>query len=331
MARCFRTRGLDRKRCAPAHFLVFAAAFGIFFTPGWRTASAQFPTARPSPASIFARPAATPAGPPREVPLVEKKWEDLANHHVSSPGQKALALNPDKWKHAETPNFILHYRRITEAQKVAREIEYDIWFIARTLGAKPESYAKRSHVFVFEDEEEWRQFLASTEAPSWFGSFARGDELFLNVRRMSTTGRFDSYLLAHETTHAVVSRLYPRRDWPLWLNEGFAEYMAGASVAARKNQTLKRHQQTLEGADLPLETLIAMQEYPGTTEEVARLYRTSEKLIRFLMSEGTNAQFIGWLNRILAGTDFEAAVLAEYGGRFKDFETFKKKLERFDK
>jgi hypothetical protein len=331
MARSFRINGLLREICAPAPLLVFTAAFSIFSTFGWDTAAAQFPTARPSPGSIFAKPAATPAGPPREVPLVEKKWDDLSNHDVSSPGQKALALNRDKWKHAETPNFILHYRRITEAQKVAREIEYDIWFIARTLGAKPESYAKHSHVFVFEDEEEWRQFLASTEAPPWSGSFARGDELFLNVRRMNMTGRFDSYLLAHETTHAVVARLYPGREWPLWLNEGFAEYMAGASVAARKNQTLKRHQQTLEGADLPIETLIGMQNYPGSSEEVARLYRTSEKLIRFLMSEGTNAQFTGWLKRILEGADFQTAVLAEYGGRFRDFETFKKKLERFDK
>jgi hypothetical protein len=40
-------------------------------------------------------------------------------------------------------------------------------------------------------------------------SLALGDELFLNVREQ--TGAFDSETVAHETTHAVVARIYGRR------------------------------------------------------------------------------------------------------------------------
>src|SRR2546423_1249603 len=97
--------------------------------------------------------------PPREVPLVEKKWDDLANHDVSANGTLALAMAPQKWKHAETDHFIIHFRRATEAHKVAREIEYDIWFVAKSLGAKPEQYKRKSHVYVFEDDPEWETFL----------------------------------------------------------------------------------------------------------------------------------------------------------------------------
>ena len=47
------------------------------------------------------------------------------------------------------------------------------------------------------------------------------DDLFLDVR--AAQGGFDSQTLAHETTHAIVARIYGGRRWPLWLNEGFAE------------------------------------------------------------------------------------------------------------
>lgn len=33
---------------------------------------------------------------------------------------------------------------------------------------------------------------------------------------------------AHETTHAVVARIYRRQRWPVWLGEGFAEYVGAA-------------------------------------------------------------------------------------------------------
>jgi len=37
---------------------------------------------------------------------------------------------------------------MTEAHKVAREIEYDIWFIAKALGAGKEQYQRKSHVYI---------------------------------------------------------------------------------------------------------------------------------------------------------------------------------------
>jgi len=53
------------------------------------------------------------------------------------------------------------------------------------------------------------------------------DDLFLNVH--GTGKGFESHTLAHETTHAVVARIYRNRRWPVWLSEGFADYVADAS------------------------------------------------------------------------------------------------------
>jgi hypothetical protein len=288
--------------------------------------------ATPAPGAAAGRP--TPSAAPlgdgsREVRLVEKKWEELPNQQVSAEGKVALQIDPTKWRHAETENFLIHYRRLTEAQKVAREVEFDLAFVATTLGATKERYTRKSHVYVFEDEEEWSTFIGKTGMPSWAASFAYGDELFLNVRRANDTGRFDSQTLAHEATHAVVARLFPRTRWPLWLSEGFAEYMGSASVAARKGQSVKRHQTRLQMAEMPLATMEQMLVYPSDPVEVAQLYQTSEKFVRFLMSELPPDRITKFIDAVLQGRGMQAAVLEVYGDKLKDWAAFEKRYERF--
>jgi hypothetical protein len=159
-------------------------------------------------------------------------------------------------------------------------------------------------------------------------SFAYGDELFLNVRGKDG-GPFDSQTLAHETTHAVIARIYQNRRWPLWLNEGFSEYMGAAAVAERKNQTLKRLQKPLELADMPLEQLVALQVYPAEPEDIGRLYQTGEKLVRFLMSNGTPAQFTALANALVDGGTLPEAVAAHYPGKFADYAAFEKEFKKY--
>lgn len=329
-----------------SHFLFSLCLLGLALA-----ARGQAPTATPRPSFTSPTPApagtkpwpfskgatpaaATNAAPAREVPLIEKKLEELSNREVSADGQKALAINAAKWKHAETDNFILHYRRVTEAQKVAREVEYDLWFVATTLGAGKDRYAMKSHVFVFEDEDEWKQFLGASSNPmKWAVSFAHGDDLYLNVRGSgnSGSGSFDSHTLAHETTHAVVARLYPRARWPLWLNEGFAEYMGGASVAARKGQSGKRYERDLKMADMSLPTLEGLTEYPSSEAQIHALYQTSEKFVRFLMSEAPKDRLAKFIDAELAGKGMKDGVLEIYADKFKDWDAFMKRFERFSK
>ena len=318
---------------------------GALAAPGQVTPATPRPFfTQPTPAPAGAKPwpfstgagaaAGTNAPPARDVPLVEKKLEELSNRDVSADGQKALAINAAKWKHAETDNFILHYRRATEAQKVVREVEYDLWFVATTLGAGKDRYAMKSHVFVFEDNDEWKQFLSVSSNPNkWAVSFAHGDDLYLNVRGSgnSGSGSFDSHTTAHETTHAVVARLYPRARWPLWLNEGFAEYMGGASVAARKGQSAKRYERDLQKADMALTTLESLTSYPSGDDQVHALYQTSEKFVRFLMTEAPKDRIAKFVETVLAGKGMKDGVLEIYGDKFKDWDAFMKRFERFSK
>jgi len=270
--------------------------------------------------------------PPRDIPLVEKKWGELSDQQIGNYGTIALAIKPDKWKHAETDNYILHFRRFTEARKVAREVEYDLWFVATSLGATPDQYARKSHVFIFEDQAEWNLFISKLDVPVWFQSFAHSEGLFLNVRQQN--GIMDSQILAHETTHAVVSRIYRTRHaghWPLWLNEGFAEYMGAASVATRSHVPLATKERDLQHASIPLDTLEKTTQYPENPMKVGEFYQSSEKLVRLLMTKSPKERFPKFIDAMLDGKSLPDAVLEIYGDQYKDFDTFEKKYQVFTK
>lgn len=269
-----------------------------------------------------------PFQPPRETPLVEIATDKVPTEGVSEKGAIALKIFPNKWKTAETPNFYIHFRRATEARKVAREVEYNLAFVAQQLGATPAQYARKSHVYVFEDASEWSTFVDKTQVPEWTASFAYGDELFLNVRGKDAGG-FDSQTLAHETTHAVISRIYGQRRWPLFLNEGFAEYMGSAAIAGRKNQTLKRFQNKLETADMSLTELVQLESYPDNLSDVARLYQTGEKFVRFLMSVGKPPQFVAFADALSNGQTVENAIAANYHEAFPTFAKFQEAFAKY--
>lgn len=264
----------------------------------------------------------------QEVELVEKP--QLAGMQMTKYGAIALAIEPKKWKHAETKNFYLHYRRVTEAKKVARETEFYAEFLIDFLGAKPEAGAGKSNVFVFEDDDEWKSFAHDAGVPEWTGSFALGDELYLNIRE-SREGRFNSHTLAHETAHAVIARLYPRVRLPLWLNEGFAEYVAGVAMAARKGQYTKGNQRRLEMADLPIAALQQLNAYPPDPVEVARLYQTSEKVVRVLVNEHGKERFAKMVNAMAMDIAFEVAFKAAYGDLYPDLDSLQKKVDSYRK
>lgn len=244
-------------------------------------------------------------------------------------GTQALSIKPEKWRHAETENFIVHFQRVTEAKIVVREIEYDLWYVATTLGANKEQYRKKSHVFVFEDEKQWKDFLKLLHGSEWMGSFALHDELFLSVRNMQRGGLFNSNTLAHETTHAVVARLYPTERWPVWLSEGFAENMGNASVASHNHEQLKKYQRNLNNGNMTLDELFAVQKYPDSVWEVDRLYQSSEMFVRYLLNELPKDRFHRYVSEILATNDPKQSLVSVYGDKIKDFETFKKKYDAF--
>ena len=265
------------------------------------------------------------------IQFEQKPWEALTNHDVGPEGDMALSIRPNAWLHGETPNWILHYRRITEAKRVALEIDFHIGFVAKALGATPEQIAHKANVFIFEDDKDWKEFMSKVTAVSpvspWAASFATGQNLFLNVRN-GQTGTFDSQTLAHETTHAVVARIYPDKHCPLWLNEGFAEAMSGESVGARMGQYNPRLLQRFNAALLTPEQLVAMETYPSEMTAVWQLYQSAEKLVRFIRTDAPKERFPELFKALVNGEPLAAAIPRIYPDRYPTYDGFKQRYVR---
>ncbi len=268
--------------------------------------------------------------PPRNVAVEKLDWEELSDTNISKFGKVALAVDRDQWNHAETDNFVLHFRRITEARKVARELEFVLWFAAKKLHASPDDYQRKSHAYIFEDEQEWKQFVTETGLPEWSNSVAVGDDLFLNVRYAGSSRRFDSNTLAHEATHAAVARIFQGQRWPLWLNEGFAEFMAAAGVAERKNHTLGRYLQPLPNAVFSLEQLQNSEFYPTSHTAISQFYQSSERVVRFMMLELPEERFRRFVDSLISNGQMEAAVMEVYKDIVKNYEEFYERLSEYE-
>ena len=323
------------RRNSPSFLRTAAAGAAIAFlfsiplraqspSPAW-----PFPSRSPGNAAAQT-PATSPVRstrPPYDVPLRQESWDQLPNREISAAGEKALALRPTQWRQGETDNFIIHYRSMGDALQVVREIEFDLWYVAQSLGAVPEQYARKSHVYVFRDEKEWQNFLEGTHAPDWVHSFAIRDDLFLDLR--AAEGGFDSQPLAHETTHAIIARIYGRRRWPLWLNEGFAEYMGEASVAARNSRSARSNQRKLHFTQMTVAELTATGRYPADLDEVARLYETSAKFVRYLCHQYPKELFPKFVDRVVDGEPVTTALVEIYENDFSDMAEFEKRFSRF--
>jgi len=292
----------------------------------------DWPFPQPSPAAAPNRTSPSSPGisnstpPPLGAPMRQKTWETIANRDTSLLGNQALAMNPRGWYHGETENFVLHYRNFSDALQIAREIEFDLWYVARTLGATREQYARKSHVYVFQDDSEWRAFVKEVHHPAaWSHSFAVNDELFLNIH--GTGMGFESHTLAHETTHAVIARIYRNARWPLWLNEGFADYMADACGAVRRGLSPGANPRNLRDATMTLTELIAVSRYPEDHASVARLYDTGTKFVRYLFAKYPAELFPKFVNRLLDGSPAPTALLEIYGDEFRDLQAFDKRFQ----
>jgi hypothetical protein len=287
--------------------------------------------AQRSPTGAFAVGAHQPPPPPRSTPpplgapMRQKSWNTIANRETSLLGGQALGINARGWYHGETENFILHYRNFSDALQIAREIEFDLWYVAKTLGATKEQYARKSHVYVFQDDKEWRGFVTEAHQRAWSHSFALQDELFLNVH--GTGSGFESHTLAHETTHAVVARIYGKRRWPLWLNEGFADYMADACGAARRGLAPDANPRNLRSATMTLTELIAVSGYPEDEPSIAQLYDTGTKFVRYLFAKYPAELFSRFVDRMLDGGAAQLALVEVYGDEFRDLTAFDKRFQ----
>jgi hypothetical protein len=99
------------------------------------------------------------------------------------------------------------------------------------IGARP----RVIKVVVAASERDFMQEMARVDGPRWASGLAVPSLGLIILRSPKQLTRPEDFtpLLVHEMTHLYLSAALPRREHPLWLEEGMAMYAAGESSLER--------------------------------------------------------------------------------------------------
>ncbi len=249
--------------------------------------------------------------------LPELSLSEVSAQDANPLAAKALAIHAEDWKHGETDHFIYHFVHSYVATPISVEAEFHFRVTLKELGraALPAETAK-SHIYIFENPEDWRVFQSNAQLEPWTGGIHSRGSLFI-VR--DPAFKFADHSLGHEVVHLMLYRLY-ERPLPRWIDEGFAEYASKIAHASyqRARHYAARPRWTSLARDrfIPLSRLITM-DYPSDPAEVEIFYGESERLVRYLIT-CDRAHFLALLDDLGRGGTFDTALPRHYGASFSD-------------
>lgn len=245
--------------------------------------------------------------------LPEIAFAQLSQLDPNPLGEKALAIHPAQWKHGETEHFIYHFVHGYVATPISVEAEFYYRVVAKELEREQPPGDTKSHIYIFEQPEDWQEFQSSAALEPWTGGIQSKGSLFI-VRNPAF--KFSDNSLGHEIAHLMLHRFYTD-GIPCWLNEGFAQYVskaAHASYQRARGYISKPHSPSIALPDLiPLSMLTAMTIPPS--DRVETFYNESERLVRFLVFTDKPG-FLALLDALGRHQPFDAAFLRIYAGKF---------------
>ncbi len=258
--------------------------------------------------------------------LPEIEFSQLSQRDPNPLGEKALAIHPEQWKHAETDHFIYHFVHSYVATPVSVEAEFHYRVIAKELERDQPAGDVKSHIYIFERPEEWQQFQVFGNLEPWSGGIHSAGSLFI---QRNPAYKFSNNLLGHEIVHLVLHRFYAD-GIPCWLNEGFAQFIskdAQASYQRARGYVSKPHSDAIAPQDLiPLSVLTAAT-HPFS-DRVHIFYDESERLVRFLAATDKPA-FLGLLDALARHQPFESALPRSYPGKFANTASLEEKFRDY--
>ena len=258
--------------------------------------------------------------------LPEVEFSRLSQRDPNPLGEKALAIHPEQWKHAETEHFIYHFVHSYVATPVSVEAEFHYRVVTKELEREALTTDVKSHIYIFERPEEWQQFQEFGHLEKWTGGIHSGGSLFV---QRDPAYKFSNNSLGHEIVHLVLHRFYTD-GIPCWLDEGLAQFIskdAHASYERARGYIDKPHSNSIAPQDLiPLATLVAIT-YPPS-DKVRTFYDESERLVRFL--EATDKPgLLKLLDSLARHQPFETAVPQFYPANFPNVSSLEEKFDDY--
>jgi hypothetical protein len=259
--------------------------------------------------------------------LTEVEFSALSQRDPNPLGEKALAIHPDQWKHAESEHFIYHFVHSYVATPISVEAEFHYRVIAKELEREQIAATDvKSHIYIFEHPEEWQQFQIFGKLEPWSGGIHSAGSLFI---QRNPAYKFSNNLLGHEIVHLVLHRLYTDAI-PCWLDEGLAQFIskdAHASYERARGYIAKPHSEAISPQELiPLAALVAMTQPPS--DRVRTFYNEAERLVRFFAATD-KASFLALLDALARHQRLETVLPRLYLGKFANLTTLEEKFREY--
>jgi peptidase MA superfamily protein len=258
--------------------------------------------------------------------LPEVDFSRLSQRDPNPLGEKALAIHPEQWKHAETDHFIYHFVHSYVASPISIEAEFHYRVVAKELEREQPAGDTKSHIYIFERPEDWQQFQAFGKLEPWTGGIHSEGSLFV---QRNPAYKFSNNVVGHEIAHLVLHRFYSG-GIPCWLDEGFAQYVskgAHASYQRARGYIAKPQSRAIAAQDLiPLATLVAITHPPSDRVEI--FYDESERLVRLLASTD-KPSFLALLDALARHQPFETAFPRTYAGKFISTSALEEKFREY--
>src|ERR1700737_3052199 len=225
--------------------------------------------------------------------LPEVEFSQLSQRDPNPLSEKALAIHPEQWKHAETEHFIYHFVHSYVATPVSVEAEFHYRVIAKELERTQPATDIKSHIYIFERPEEWQQFQIFGKLEPWSGGIHSAGSLFI---QRNPAYKFSNNLLGHEIVHLVLHRFYTDAI-PCWLDEGLAQFIskdAHASYERARGYIAKPHSEAISPQELiPLAPLGALRHPPPIVSENSTTNRNVSS--GFSPSRTSRAFWLCWM------------------------------------
>jgi hypothetical protein len=258
--------------------------------------------------------------------LTEVEFSQLSQQDPNPLGEKALAIHPELWKHAETDHFIYHFVHSYVATPISVEAEFHYRVVVKELEREPPVTDTKSHIYVFENRDDWHQFQVFGKLEPWTGGIHSAGSLFI---QRNPAYKFSGNALGHEIVHLVLHRFYPD-GIPCWLDEGFAQYAsksAHASYQRARGYISKPHSEAIPVNELiPLARLVVITHPPS--DNVKIFYDESERLVRFLAFTD-KPKFLLLLDALGRHQPFETAFNRIYVGKFASMTALEEKFQEY--
>ncbi|PYL97189.1 MAG: hypothetical protein DMF18_03295 [Verrucomicrobia bacterium] len=258
--------------------------------------------------------------------LPEIEFSQLSQRDPNPLGEKALAIHPEQWKHAETEHFIYHFVHSYVATPVSVEAEFHYRVIAKELEREQPAGGIKSHIYIFEGPEEWQEFQAFGKLEPWSGGIHSAGSLFV---QRNPAYKFSNNLLGHEIVHLVLHRFYTD-GIPCWLDEGFAQFIskdAHASYERARGFAAKPHSEAIPSQDLISLNILTATTHPPF-DRVRIFYDESERLVRFLAA-ADKPSFLSLLDALARHQPLETVLPRLYSGRFANIAALEEKFREY--